>query len=257
MNIFGLYKKFAAYRLNQKTTARNPQHNDFYIVEFPKSGITWLSTILANMALISSGRKEVAAFTAAHFFVPDIHVTRNLGPMVYNIPPVRMIKSHSEFNPNYAFVVYLARHPVDVMKSYYRFNMENGSPEFLSFDDFCRSDKLGVQAWKQHVYSWFDGKVIAQRVHLCRYEDLVKDTVGEIELISRNFGWNIDSGVIKLAIERSTVEVMKESERVYRSRNPRYTMSFIRGESDFEVKAETVSYIKKECKEELKLLGYE
>lgn len=256
MKILRLLRRFANQIRYQKTTARMPRHNDVYIVEFPKSGITWLSSILANMALISSDRKEVASFTAAHLFVPDIHITRDIGPMVYDVPPVRMIKSHAEFNPNYVFVIYLVRNPLDVMKSYFRFNRENSGVRFSSFDDFCRSEKMGVPAWKRHVRSWFEGEVIAQRVHLCRYEDLINDAVSEVADISKNFGWNIDKRVIELAVSRSSVDEMKESERVYKSRNLRYTMSFVRGKGDFVIEEKTISYIKNECEGELILLGY-
>lgn len=239
-----------------ETTAKKPQHNDVYIVEFPKSGITWISTILANMALISSGRKEIASFPAIQLYVPDIHVTRDVGGVAYDVPPVRLIKSHAEFNPNYVSVIYLARNPLDVMKSYFRFNKESSGMKFSSFDEFCRSETMGVPAWKRHVRSWFEGKVIVQRVHLCRYEDLINNPVAEIADISRNFGWNIDAQTIALAVSRSSVDVMKESERFYKSRNPRYTMSFVRGEGGFSVEDKTISYIKDECEEELRLLGY-
>lgn len=256
MYIYKLPKKIYNHLRHKKTTAKNPLHNDFYVVEFPKSGITWLSTILANMALISSGRKEIASYTAAHLFVPDIHITRNIGAMIYDTPPVRFIKSHAEFNPNYNFVIYLARHPLDVMKSYYRFLKETGDYSFNTFDDFCRSNTVGINAWKKHVNSWFDGTVICQRVHLCRYENFLENPESEIELISTNFGWAIDPSIIKIAIEQSSLQFMKDSERLYKSRNPRYTMTFIGGDCDFEIKKETISYITIECENEMKLLGY-
>ena len=257
MRFLKIPKRFTKkYKRHLKTTAISPQHNDLYVVEFPKSGVTWLSSILANVALISSGRREIASFTAAHLFIPDIHVSRHVGTALYDTPPMRMIKSHAEFNPNYNFVIYLARNPLDVMKSYFRFIKETSGPEFASFDEFCHSEKVGIPAWKRHVASWFEGKVICQRVHLCRYEDLIANAVQEIELISRNYGWNIEKSAIEMAVTRSSVETMKESERLYKSRNPRYTMTFIRGENDCVVEERTKSYIDRECEKELKLLGY-
>lgn len=255
-NIIHVPSRIIKFVRRKRKTARNPQHNDFYIVAFPKSGITWLSTILANAALISSGRREVASYTSVHLFVPDIHVTRDIGPMVYDTPPTRMIKSHSEFNSNYNFVIYLARNPMDVMKSYRRFNQEVGDRIYSSFDAFCRSKKFGVPAWKRHVRSWLDGDVIAQRLHVCRYEDLIENAVNEVVSISDNFGWNIDLPTIELAVAKSSVEKMKQSEMMYKSRNPRHTMTFVRGKSDTEIENKTVEYINSECRNELKLLGY-
>ncbi len=238
-----------------KTTAKNPRHSDVYIVEFPKSGITWLSSLLANMALTASGRKEVASFTAAHLYVPDIHITRDIGSAAYDTPPVRFIKSHSEFNPNYIYVIYLVRNPLDTMKSYYRFNREHGK-EVGDFDAFCRSDRLGVPAWKRHINSWLTGGVIATRLHLSRYEDLLRETASEIELINKNFGWGIETTAIELAVSRSSVDVMRGNEEIYRSRNPRYSITFVRGNNDFEIDEKTVFYINRECSNELKLIGY-
>lgn len=256
MKFLRVPQRLASYWKNYKTTARAPQHNDVYIVEFPKSGVTWLSTILANVALIESGRKEVASFAAVHLFVPDIHQTRDIGPVPYDRPPVRMIKSHAEFNPNYPAVIYLARKPLDVMKSYFRFNHESGGPAFESFDSFCRSNEFGIPCWRRHVRSWLTGSVIGQRLHVCRYEDLFEDAFREIDSISKNFGWNISREAISEALRRSSMDQMRAAEDLYRTKNPRYTMRFVGGSNDFEIEASTVAYIEQQCRVELKLLGY-
>lgn len=257
MNPLEYARRILAGRRHRITTAKSPQHNDVYVVEFPKSGVSWLSTLLANTALIESGRSEVASFTAAQLFVPDIHVTRDIAPMAYDRPPVRLIKSHAEFNPNYVFVIYLVRHPLAVMKSYFRFNNEGARAVTGAFDVFCRSESHGIPAWKRHVNSWLSGEVIAQRVHLCRYEDLLVDPAGEIEAISRNYGWELGRSSIDEAVRRSTMDRMKESESFYRERNPRYTMNFVGGGSAFDISDELVTYVEKSCREELHMLGYE
>jgi hypothetical protein len=243
-------------RRDRETTPRNPQHNDFYIVEFPKSGITWLSTILANAALIESGRPELASYTSSLLYVPDIHITREVGPVPYDRPPVRFIKSHAPFNRYYTFLVYLVRHPLDVMKSYYRIDAEKGIEPEGSFDSFCRSAAKGIPAWRRHVRSWLAGPPISQRLHLCRYEDLREDASREISRISDNFGWNLSSDSIRTAVEHSSMEKMKEAEQLYRSCNPRYKMTFVGGKADFEVREQTRIYIDTYCSDELALLGY-
>ena len=256
MNFLSWPKRAVTYVRHHRTTAAAPQHNDVYLVEFPKSGVTWLSTILANMALSASGRREVASFASVQLYVPDIHVTTDVGKTAYDIPPVRLIKSHAEFNPNYVSVIYLVRKPLDVMKSYFRFNEESSGPRFSSFDDFCRSEAMGIPAWKRHVRSWLTGAVIPQRLHVCRYEDLLDDPANEVELINQNFGWGIDAAAIAVAVSRSAVGEMKKAEQLYRSRNPRYTMTFVRGGGSLHVEEKTIAYIEKECAEELRLLGY-
>lgn len=253
--IISNYDTYKASRRYNLTTALNPQHNDMYVVDFPKSGITWLSTLLANMALASSNRNEYATISSVRWFVPDIHVTRNIGEATYDTPPVRFIKSHSEFNPNYLVLIYLVRNPLDVMKSFYRFK-KGLQHDVGSFDAFVRSKRHGVLAWKKHINSWLVGPVISKRLYLIKYEDLIKEPASELKLISKIFGWNIDDSFIDTAVERSTVQVMKNSEELYRERNPRHTLTFVRNKEEIEISQKTIDYINSECAEEMKLLGY-
>jgi hypothetical protein len=256
MNILWYPRRVLAHWRDSKTMPMNPRHDDFYIVEFPKSGITWLSSILANVALIESGREEVASYTTAQLYVPDIHMTRDVGPVPYTCPPVRFIKSHARFNKGYIFLVYLVRHPLDVMKSFYRYNKDVGNDDSCSFDSFCRSKKRGIPAWRNHIRSWLVGRHVSQRLHLCRYEDLREDAFGEISQISDNFGWNLSPASIRAAVDRSSMDNMKQAEQLYRSCNPRYKMTFVGGKADFEVEEKTRIYIDTYCADELVLLGY-
>lgn len=251
-----LYAILRDYR-SRKVTAANPLYTDVYIVEFPKSGVTWLSTILSNSALLQSGRPETATFGNAHYYVPDIHLSRHIGTPIYDRPPCRLIKSHSTWNPKYNFVIYLVRHPLAVMKSYFRFLNEYNGKVHHDFHRFCTNKRLGVAAWKKHVNSWLTGSVVANRLHLVRYEDLKTDPVAEIMAISQNFGWCLDESKVTEAINLSSMELMKESESFYRRRDPRYTMQFVGGKSDVHVEPKTLRYIQEVCVNELVLLGYD
>lgn len=240
-----------------KTTVRNPRQSDLYIVEFPKSGITWLSCILANAALIHSNRREVASFVNSHVYIPDVHISRDVGEPAYEYPPVRMFKSHSEWNPNYKFVIYLARHPLSVMKSYYRYLVDRRIFSDMDFDTFCRSDKFGIPAWKRHVSSWLVGDDVPNRLHIITYEQLISNAVREIVILSTNFGWGFGEDMVEAAVRRADVKSMKDSELLYASRNPRHLHGFIRAGREVETSESTADWIRVECKSELMLLGYE
>lgn len=239
-----------------RTTAADPRYTDVYIVEFPKSGVTWLSTILANAALQQSGRPEIATFGNAHWFVPDIHLSRWVGSPTFDCPPCRLIKSHSIWNPNYNFVIYLVRHPLAVMRSYFRFLNEHDGTRYRDFHEFCTNRRMGIPAWKRHINSWLTGPVVGNRLHLVRYEDLQKDAVDEVMEISRNLGWCLDQSRVAEAVKLSSIESMKASEELYRRRNPRYTMHFVGGKCEINLESRTVDYIDKACASELRLLGY-
>lgn len=233
----------------------HPQSNDFYLVEFPKSGVTWLSSLLANAALHASGRPEVATFASLGLYIPDIHHCRDIAAPAYTHPPVRFIKSHASYAYRYRYMIYLARHPLAVMKSYYKFLHQLGAPTG-SFESFCRSEVHGIPAWRHHVSSWLSDDYPAQRLHLIRYEDLMEDAAAQLEAVSENMGWNISKSSIEFAVEASHASRMKASEQRYRAHNPRYSMEFVRGKQDIETPQAVIDYINDSCKRELKLLNY-
>jgi hypothetical protein len=244
-------KKWDAYKL----TARNPQHNDIYIVEFPKSGITWLTCLLANMSLHASSRKEVATFSSARLYIPDIHITRFIAQPVYSAPPVRFIKSHSRYNPNYPAIIYLCRKPVSVMRSYYIFSISRGE-DVGSFHDFCFESKLGLNSWKRHVESWLDGPVTGRPLHLIRYEDMVDNSINVLQDLIRNFGWNIDEELVVRAVDNSNIQKMSEQEDFYAKYNPRHKLRFVKANLHIEGFDEVAREIEMSTREHQALLGY-
>jgi len=256
MNILNLPKRVSVYFQNKKTLAKNPRHNDTYIVEFPKSGITWLSTIIANAALIQSGREEIANFASTRTHIPDIHINRNIGPPAFTTPSVRFIKSHAERNDNYGVVIYLVRKPLSVLTSYYRYLNDRNLNPYNDFDSFCKSDEYGAPSWKRHVKSWLDAPAMGRFIHVIRYEDMLADTRKEIQLLNQNFGWGLGDTAINLAIQRSTAEEMRMSENLFASRNPRYKGVFVKGKDDIIVDDQTISYINHLCFDELRLAGF-
>lgn len=253
-NLRALLKVFRE-RHHRKTLARNPRYSDFYLVEFPKSGITWLSSILANTALIESGRPERAGFVSARIHIPDIHFSRDIGDVCYSRPPNRLIKSHSEYNPLYNFVIYLVREPLAVMKSYYVFLEEQGN-DLGDFEDFCFTDPRGLVSWRRHVNSWLGGPQTGRPLHLIRHEDLRESPAQEIQKISEHFSWNFSAESISEAIRLSELSVMKEQEEFHRKLNPRHRITFVQNQRSLEISAALQARVNAFCEEERRLLGY-
>jgi hypothetical protein len=234
------------------------QHaNDFYLVEYPKSGITWLSVLLTNTFLSNEGSKHHATFSSVRCYIPDLHVTKTAHAHNFNSPNVRVYKSHSLFHPNYVNIIYLVRHPIAVMHSHYRFRKNLGQYKG-SFDDFCFRSEYGVEGWRRHINSWlvYPHNTNQRFIHLIRYEDLVADTVGEIREITRNFGWGLEAGVLEKAANLSDRTAMRDQEAFYRSRNPAHNMEFISAGKYSEISEETTRRIEMQCALELQLLGY-
>lgn len=231
--------------------------SDLFVTEFPKSGVTWLTSLMANVAMIKSGLKTHATFYNITQYVSDIHMSRDVGESPLSWPPFRIIKSHSEYNPFYVHVVYLVRHPSRVMESYYRFLTMHGE-SLPSYEEFLRSERLGVPAWRRHVRSWLSRDEQAQRLHLVRYEDLKADAVHQLNLLFENLGLEVDQAIVAEAVGRSQLESMKKSEELFASKNPRYSMTFVGdGRATVDTDDKHFAFIAGECREELEMLGYQ
>lgn len=235
---------------------RLPQSNDFYIVDFPKSGVTWLCCLIANIALLRSNVSETATFNSVHIYIPDIQADRNIGFAPYSSPPVRFLKSHSMYNSNYNYILYLVRNPINVMQSYYRFCVELGVFKH-DYVQFCRDPHLGIPAWKKHIRSWlFDRKITHQSFQLIKYEDLVSQPFAELSHFLDCYGWSCSDEIIREAIIRSDKSSMRRSEQMYRSNDPCYSMQFVGGKNYFSNPSWINEFIIDECKEEMDFLGY-
>lgn len=251
-----MLKKVLNNYKSRSCLATNPYHNDVYIVEYPKSGITWLSNIIANLSLLESNRMEIANFCSGLLYIPDIHISRFIGPMPYNSPPVRFIKSHDSYNPYYNFVIYLARHPLHVMKSYYRHISQRNTNYHVSFMDFIKDKKYGITKWKNHINNWLTGSHTSQRIYLIKYEDLLKNTYLSISELFDNYGWCYNEDNIIKAIKLSSIENMKKSETLFKLKNPRYNACSVKESFNFENLEEAESFVHFHCRNELELLGY-
>jgi hypothetical protein len=243
-------------RLNDRHFPHDPQATDIFLVEFPKSGVTWLSCLVANSALIESGRVERATYASVNLHVPDIHQTRNIGELCYSIPHARFIKSHAFKHKRYVYVIYLVRDPKSVMLSYYRFRKYH-DPEFaLDYADFLADSGLGLPAWKKHVLGWVSEDGRGTRMHLVRYEDLLVDPLGCLSELNTNFGfgWSVDA--MTEAVKLSSIGKMQEQERLFAKNAPFHKFNFVAGGLNDSDMTKLNDHIDELCQEERRLLGY-
>ena len=200
--------------------------DDLFLVEFPKSGITWLSFILANI-LCEINRKELdVTYYNIQQIVPDLHMSRSVGGPFFEYPGYRLLKSHSVFNRRYFHVIYLLRNPLSVMVSYYNFccdlELFKGS-----FESFLEDARFGINAYNRHATSWLCDRKGANRLHLLKYEDLIANPENTIGKLIQNLGWHADKHIIRSSIKKSTLEEMKKTESTYRQFDPCYDQVFV------------------------------
>lgn len=193
----------------------NRRNDDIYLVEFPKSGGTYLSFILNNIyILLKKNEKESITFLQNHII--DIFIGDSEGR--------KIVFSHTYYNPYFKAVIYLLRNPFDVMVSYYNYERDYGGPMYKS--DFRKFVKSVIHEWKNHVNGWLL-EPVQLGMHFLKYEDLLKNPVGEIKDIYQNFGLNVDINIIEKALELSSIKNMKESEEFFKKHNPSYKISFV------------------------------
>lgn len=240
-------KNNAKYWSYKSTVARNGTASDLYIVEFPKSGITWLSTIIANSQLIENEVPLIATFYNLERIIPDIHVSRNIERHNGIFTAGRIIKSHARYNPFYRHVVYIVRNPFSVMQSYHKYAINN---KFFvgSISEFIRDEHYGIDSWVKHVNSWVNPKR-EPKFHLVKYEDLHQRPLQTVSCLFKSLGFELSIENLEKAIERSSFENMKESAGHYQVNSPSRSYNFVRKGSlkseDFSI--EDMDLIKEKC----------
>jgi hypothetical protein len=208
-----------------------PKHirsSDVYIVEFPKSGITWFSTLVTNVNLLISGSSQRATYYNIQQFIPDIHMGKDIyDSPLWNNPLNRYIKSHCEYCPFYLHVIYVVRNPVSVMNSYYQYSTMLGKYRG-SLKDFVLHPHFGIDAWISHVSGWLDRGDSSQRIHMIRYEDLSSEPILALNNLYKNLGIKVNIDIIQEAVNQSCFENMQESENHYKKFNPNVNLKFVR-----------------------------
>jgi len=213
----------------------SPLNSDTYLVAFPKSGVTWLSFLLANVNLLLSGdRQRRATFFNINDLIPDIHVSRNLGQPATPAPGFRIIKSHSGYHPGYTKVLLLVRHPLHVMASYYAYS--TGLKQFSgTIDEMVEHPDFGIGAWVRHAAGWLDRARPEISFRLLRYEDLRAQPHDHLRVFYSLWGFELSEEMISAAVERSNLRAMAGNWEQYNESHPaRVGFEFVRKRDDGE-----------------------
>ena len=239
-----------------------------WLASYPKSGNTWVRAFLTNYtrdgsepadindlegALIASARwifDEVVGVEASDLTASEIARYR---PDVYrrlaseSDAPV-FVKAHDAFRtrnanaalfpaPVTAHAIYIIRNPLDVAVSLAH---HHGVSIDQAVCRMCREHTLAhcdgrlkeqleqvLLTWSDHVRSWVAESGL--RVHLTRYEDMVRDPQPAFEAITEAAGLELDVDRVTRAIEFSRFEILRaqEQEKGFKER-PRRAAEFFR-----------------------------
>ncbi len=217
-----LYRQIKYYH----DTPFDLRQDDVYLVEFPKSGVTWLSFILANIIQKLSETPGNINFFNFTQYIPDVNYSKNIGN-TRNTLGFRIIKSHAKYNPFYVHVILLVRNPFNVMLSYYKYLSQLNVID-TDFSKFLRNSKFGLQCWVEHTESWLRRGRGGHRLQIVRYEDLSQDTFKTTKYIFDTLGVELDEEILNDSIACSSFDEMKKLDKIYAENNPNYKLNFVR-----------------------------
>jgi hypothetical protein len=188
---------------------------DLLTVAYPKSGGTWLRFLLASAF---AGRSM--DFDVVSEFSPPVGYHRKAPQLL----PAggRIIKSHEPYRavvlgarPR---VLYLVRDGRDVAISYFHYLKRRGAAwhdldEFI--DPFLDGRVSPYGPWQTHVATWLTQiRRRPEHAMVVRYEDMLTDTLGTLLAVNDHFDLRVEKERLTHAIEDSSVERMRQAERV-------------------------------------------
>jgi Sulfotransferase domain len=187
--------------------------DDMFLVSHPRSGNTWLRFLVANLVHPESP----VTYNSMEQIVAD--PTAQPRRFFKNLPRPRIIKSHQSFDPRFRRVLYIVRDPRDVCVSYYHFQRKyrfiaDGYPIEDFTKRFVNSEASDFGSWGEHVGSWLAARDGTPGFLFIRYEDLVRDTLGELRKVASFLGVAADERQIAQAVERSSTDVMRRQEKL-------------------------------------------
>lgn len=201
-------------------------HN--FLVSYPRSGSTWLRTMLCNV-LDPSAQGDPRVFNQR---IPGVTIRRlplvtkaaKTNPVIYH--------SHTRYISGFKKVVYVVRDGRDSIVSLYHYTTtRNGN--YMDFSEWFKMYKQGFFGvkWHAHVESWLTrgAKELGDNFLLIRFEDMKRDTVTSLSTILKFMGIETSSDRLKDAIENASIEKARHWERLLTGEPPNQNASFYRG----------------------------
>lgn len=186
---------------------------DIFLVGYPKSGNTWLQSLVAG--LVYGLNPEYMPDSLTLELVPDVHF--NSFYRRYHTPT--FFKTHFLPRPEYRRVVYLLRDGRDVMVSYYHHLKALNGDETDFAEIVQKGRNLMPSKWHTHVQRWNSNPFGAEVLTL-KYEDLLKNPVHELRRFCAFAGVDRPIEVFDAVIQKSSFSKMRDREKELGWSNP-------------------------------------
>tara|TARA_B100000900_G_C20566438_1_gene711323 strand:- start:552 stop:1394 length:843 start_codon:yes stop_codon:yes gene_type:complete len=231
--------------------------SDIYIVSYPKSGVTWLCLILANIINLKRKSNDRVDFYNVHDFIPDLHANPQ---QIQNINQPRIIKTHEFFKEwqhrinikgngfMYPRVIHMVRDGRDSMASFFRYTNALSKNQ-INIEDFLGEKIKSKRCWSSHTKNWSGNDCLDKRkLFTIKYENMKINPFSEIKKLVDFIGFNIENEIIKKAIKLSDIENIKNleskygSEVQYQDKKYMFAGKGLTGEFDNDIKSSIENY---------------
>lgn len=201
---------------------------DGYIVSFPRSGSTWLRTILAGL-IDSEAGAEPEVFNR---ILPGVSGRRL--PLVWSLPDPRIIHSHTTFRAAIPKAVYVVRDGRDAIVSFYHYSTTRNGIE-MPFEEWFAlyTRRWYGPRWHDHVESWLTKgrEKLGASLMVMRFEDLKGDPIGLVREVADFLGLPTEQRAIAHAVEMASLEQARKREAKVFGDIQNKDQSFYRGGS--------------------------
>ena len=223
---------------------------DKYIVSYPRSGNTWLRTMLAYLM----DPTTISYPKVRDKMLPGVSIRNAF--QINRLDSPRFIKSHTWYRKNIKQAVYIVRDGRDVIISYYHYNITRRGKDicFLRFVKDYMAGRYG-HYWHENVLSWLkDGRrKMGDNLLVVRFEDMKRDTEDVLSEVASFLEIPATSRQIVNAVEASSIENMRKLEKQRQGPIRNENASFYRGGKTKEWK----EYFTQSCYEEFTMLSEE
>jgi len=178
------------------------REDDYFLISYPRSGNTWLRTMLTYLHPGVVIDREVRNI---HHVIPNL----DQSPVEATIPHPRLIKTHSLFDSRLKNVIYLLRDGRDSMCSYYEFSKKEFDYSGTLLE-FLKNPQFGLR-WTEHVQSWL-GNTTANLL-LIRYEEMLQNPITNLSRAVKFLDWDISTELIEKAVTSFRIENMRLREQ--------------------------------------------
>ena len=215
-----------AHRLKQKMSRSKCLASDVMLVSYPKSGVSYLSFLIANiyeLAICQKSNVKINYYNVDEY-VADIHSPTFTGNTIMT---TRIIKTHENavqfrertntyMRGTYCRIIFLERNVEEALYSYFLYqnaldkNLGHKIDKFFKYlESRGRSQPFWDETWDRYKTEMGKGFISV------RYEDLLSKPIEVLQLVCDFIGWEVEEKIIIKAVKNCSREVLSKLEADY------------------------------------------